>query len=60
MARVGKALTNYGMYKDLELVKNQLICGDCSQELKKLPNESIDLILTSPPYYNARDYSYYE
>ena len=51
---------NHGMYKDLGFVKNQLICGDCSQELKKLPNESIDLILTSPPYYNAKNYSSYQ
>lgn len=27
-----------------------LICGDCITELKKLPDKSIDLIVTDPPY----------
>lgn len=27
-----------------------LICGDCLSEIQKLPNESIDLIVTDPPY----------
>lgn len=29
---------------------NQIICGDAINLIKKLPNESIDLILTDPPY----------
>lgn len=28
----------------------QLILGDCLEEMKKIPDKSIDLILTSPPY----------
>lgn len=27
-----------------------LICGECLTELSKIPNESIDLIVTDPPY----------
>ncbi len=38
--------------------------GDCEQILQDLPEESIDLVFTSPPYYNARpeykDYVTYE
>lgn len=34
--------------------------GDCLEVMKLIPDGSVDLILTSPPYYNARDYSYYE
>lgn len=30
--------------------------GDCVEELKKLPKESIDLTITSPPYDNLRVY----
>lgn len=30
--------------------------GDCLKELKKLPDESVDMIITSPPYYGLRDY----
>lgn len=29
---------------------DQIICGDAIQEMKKIPSESIDLIVTSPPY----------
>lgn len=35
----------------------KVLWGDCYASLKKLPNESIGLMVTSPPYYNARDYS---
>lgn len=36
-----------------------LIVGDSEETLKKLPENSIQLIFTSPPYYNAREYSDY-
>lgn len=29
---------------------NQFICGDSLEVMKKLPSESIDLVVTSPPY----------
>lgn len=35
----------------------KIIWGDCYESLKKLPSESVGLMVTSPPYYNARDYS---
>jgi len=35
----------------------KIIWGDCLNVLKKMDNESIQLMVTSPPYYNARDYS---
>jgi site-specific DNA-methyltransferase (adenine-specific) len=28
----------------------KVICGDCIEEMNKLPPESIDLVVTSPPY----------
>ena len=28
----------------------RLILGDCLEELKKIPDKSIDLVLTDPPY----------
>ena len=34
---------------------NQIICGDALSELRKLPNESIDLIITDPPYNVSTD-----
>jgi len=33
-----------------------IICGDALIELKKLPGESIDCCITSPPYWCLRDY----
>lgn len=33
---------------------------DCLDGLRQLGENSIDLIVTSPPYYNARDYSQWE
>jgi len=36
----------------------QLILGDCRNELKKIDNDSIDLIFTSPPYADSRAKTY--
>lgn len=35
---------------------NQIIHGNALTELKKIKDESIDLIITSPPYWKQRDY----
>jgi len=35
---------------------NEILCGDALTELKKIPNESVDTIITSPPYWGLRDY----
>lgn len=37
--------------------KNKIIWGNCLDYLKKMPSESIQLMVTSPPYYNAREYT---
>lgn len=29
---------------------NKIVCGDCLEVMKDIPNESIDLVITSPPY----------
>lgn len=34
--------------------------GDCLDLMKDIPDKSVDLVVTSPPYYNARDYSKYD
>jgi DNA modification methylase len=38
----------------------KLIWGDCYQVLKRMKSESVHLMVTSPPYYNAREYSQWE
>ena len=35
---------------------NQIVCGDAVDVLRKLPDESIDCVVTSPPYWALRDY----
>lgn len=48
----------------LSLMRNTLAFGDCEQVLPDLPAGGVDLVFTSPPYYNARpeytDYVTYE
>ena len=39
--------------------KLKIIWSDCLKALKKMDSESIHLMVTSPPYYNARDYSHW-
>lgn len=36
--------------------RNVILVGDCIEQLKTLPDESIDCCVTSPPYYGLRDY----
>jgi DNA modification methylase len=35
---------------------NTVVCGDSLAVLKTFPNESVDCVITSPPYFNLRDY----
>lgn len=41
--------------KLIESFTNKIICGDTLTILKKLPDESIDCVVTSPPYWALRD-----
>lgn len=41
-------------------MKNAVVHGDVEETIKYVPDESIHLTFTSPPYYNARDYSIYQ
>ncbi|HQB59624.1 MAG TPA: DNA methyltransferase [Candidatus Moranbacteria bacterium] len=41
-------------------LKNTIVQGDVLEALKYVPEESVHLTFTSPPYYNARDYSIYQ
>lgn len=48
----------------ISFIRNTVIQGDSEQALLEMPSQSVDLIFTSPPYYNARpeyeDYLTYE
>lgn len=43
-----------------QFMRNVVVLGDVRDVLRFVPDESIHLTFTSPPYYNARDYSIYE
>ncbi len=40
-----------------QAIRNDVLCGDSAEVLKTLPDESVDLVVTSPPYYRQRNYS---
>ena len=39
-----------------QLPLNQIVEGDCKNVMKTFPDESIDLVMFSPPYFGLRDY----
>ena len=43
--------------KSIEEFKNKIICGDALGVLKEIPDESIDMVITSPPYWGLRNYN---
>ncbi len=38
------------------LLHNEILCGDAATVLPTLPADSVDCIVTSPPYFQQRDY----
>jgi DNA modification methylase len=34
----------------------QVLVGDCVEVMREFPAESVDLVVTSPPYWGLRDY----
>jgi len=44
---------NHAYYSDNEI---KLYCGDTLQVLKTFPDEFVDCVITSPPYWALRDY----
>lgn len=43
-----------------KFMQDVVVNGDVCDILKYVPDESVHLTFTSPPYYNARDYSIYK
>jgi site-specific DNA-methyltransferase (adenine-specific) len=46
------------MYEIKDII-NKIHCCDCLEFMKQIPDKSIDLTITSPPYDNLRDYQGY-
>lgn len=38
-------------------VRNTILVGDALQRLRRLPDGSVDTVVTSPPYFRLRDYA---
>jgi DNA modification methylase len=54
-----KTLSNQPHTESYDYLKNVVVNGDTIQTMTFLQDESVHLTFTSPPYYNARDYSIY-
>ena len=37
-------------------MNGKILIGDVLEKIKEIPDESIDCIITSPPYWGLRDY----
>jgi len=44
------------MSENIEDWTNEVHQGDVIEKLQEMPSESVDLVITSPPYYALRDY----
>ena len=44
----------------LDALKNVIVCADVQEMFTIIPDESVHLTFTSPPYYNARDYTIFQ
>lgn len=42
--------------KPIKSFVNRIVCGEALETLRKVPSESVDCVITSPPYYGLRDY----
>lgn len=40
----------------MNIITDKILIGDCIEQLKTLPDNSIDCCVTSPPYWGLRDY----
>jgi len=40
----------------LEKYKNKIICGDCLEIMKNIPDKSVELVITDPPYQPPAKY----
>jgi len=40
------------------LVRNEILAGDALEQLRRLPDHSVDCVVTSPPYFQLRNYGH--
>ena len=49
---------NSGLIPELRPWINKVHCGDCLELMRQMPADSVDLVITSPPYADARQHTY--
>ena len=42
------------------MMTHKIYIGDCLEVMKSLKNESVDLVITSPPYNVGKDYGVFK
>ncbi len=55
----GKSAVTDSHIASPDFMQNVVVHGDVQEVMRHVPNEAIHLTFTSPPYFNARDYSIY-
>lgn len=53
-----KTIEKVNLFSQEQKIKTNVILGDCLEVLKKMSDNSIDLIITSPPYADQRKDTY--
>jgi DNA modification methylase len=51
-----KAPIDFNQTAKIKAFQNRILQGDALEILRKLPDDSVDSLVTSPPYYTLRDY----
>ena len=52
-----RALITYTVNRPAEMpFWNEIVCGDSAELLKAIPGDVVDLVITSPPYFQQREY----
>ena len=54
------AKTGTRVKKKMRLPKNEVVCGQAEIVLKSIPDNTIDVVVTSPPYDRIREYNGFE
>src|SRR3989344_5476 len=53
-------MKGYNYNKKMEKTNHKIVFGDSSKVLKTFPDDTFQLMVTSPPYWNVRDYGHPE
>ena len=59
-AASAKSVSEQSHQISLDALKNVIVCADVQEMFTLIPDESVHLTFTSPPYYNARDYTIFQ